>query len=54
MTGRFFLTDKKNPPVWNENRTQAVKRIDDKVKRLPCLHIRYPYEFTMAETNALT
>ena len=43
---------KKNPGAWTNNHTQAVKRIKDKVKNLPCLSLANPNWEKIVETDA--
>nr|KAJ0208185.1 hypothetical protein LSAT_V11C500230730 [Lactuca sativa] len=43
---------KKNPGAWTNNHTQAVKRIKDKVKNLPCLSLANPNWEKIIETDA--
>lgn len=41
----------KNPPAWTEEHTQSVKRIKNKVKKLPCLHLANVEWFKIVETD---
>ncbi|KAL4581682.1 hypothetical protein LXL04_006209 [Taraxacum kok-saghyz] len=43
---------KKNPSAWTDNHTQAVKRIKEKVKNLPCLSLANPNWEKIVETDA--
>ena len=48
MTDRL----KKNPPEWSDKHTEAIKKIKEKVKFLPCLNIINIDAPKVVESNA--
>ena len=43
---------RKNAKFWSKEHTESVKRIKQKVKNLPCLHLANPDWFKIVETDA--
>ena len=48
----LFQRLKTNPPPWDNNHTQIVQTLKEKVKSLPCLGIPNPQAFMIVETDA--
>ena len=48
----LFNRLKKDPPVWNQEMSETVKRLKSIVYQLPCLGIPNPQAFMIVETNA--
>ena len=43
---------RKNAKPWSKEHTESVKRIKQRVKNLPCLHLPNPDWFKIVETDA--